>query len=153
MAEDRLERIRNLIRLSRTTFLATQSEKFPGTPFGSVVPAALDGEGGFLLLLSPLAVHYRNIQISDRISLTLVEEGNAPVQSRARLTLLGSAVRTENLPEKSKSLYFSLFPETEMYAKNLGFNFFRFVPEAAYFIGGFGDAGWIEMDSLGLDSM
>jgi len=69
----------------RTVFLATASST--GEPEASVVAAALDTHGAFLIHVSGLAAHTRQLRETGRASVLLAEDENATTQPLARRRL------------------------------------------------------------------
>src|SRR5207249_8673032 len=56
------ERARSLASLGRIGSLSTHSRKFPGFPFGSMMPYAADQLGRPIFLISSMAMHTQNLQ-------------------------------------------------------------------------------------------
>ncbi|MET0072290.1 MAG: pyridoxamine 5'-phosphate oxidase family protein [Candidatus Thiodiazotropha sp.] len=140
--EELLQEIQRLWSSSYHGILSTHSLKFPGYPFGSLLPFCRDTKGNLLLLISHLAQHTRNLEGNPSCSLTLIEQGSGDVQQLARLTCL-SQVEAVN-STASAERYFRFYPETRRYQKELNFRFYRLQIEHFYFIGGFGSARWID---------
>ncbi|MEW8508761.1 MAG: pyridoxamine 5'-phosphate oxidase family protein [Candidatus Thiodiazotropha sp.] len=122
--------------------LSTHSVKFPGYPFGSLLPFCRDTKGNLLLLISHLAQHTRNLETNPNCSLTLTEQGSGDVQQLARLTCLTQAEAVNSTASAER--YFRFYPETRRYHKELNFRFYRLQVKHFYFIGGFGSARWID---------
>jgi hypothetical protein len=139
----RAEQARALVESRHYGILSTALYKSPGQPYGSSAPYVTDAEGNPLFLFAGLATHYHNLELEPRASLTVwdlsMEED--PLDS-ARVTLIGRAVA---LPEEEwpamQERYFSRFPGAREFLE-IGFVFFRLVPEQIHWIGGFGGAGW-----------
>ncbi|PYO01892.1 MAG: pyridoxamine 5'-phosphate oxidase [Candidatus Rokuibacteriota bacterium] len=88
------ERARTLVDQARTGTLATISRRHPGHPFASVMPYALDGDGGPLLLISSMAIHTQNLHGDARASLLVTQPGSAGDPLAAgRVTMMGEARR------------------------------------------------------------
>jgi putative heme iron utilization protein len=131
---------RRLLRARRSGALATVSKRLNGYPYASVVPFMTDHDGSPVLLLSRLAEHTKNVAADERVSL-MVHEPQADVQAAARLTLAGTCRRIERM-ESMRQRYLGLFPHAaELLA--LDFDFYRIVPVAIRYIGGFGAIHWI----------
>lgn len=140
--EELLQDIRSLWSTSYHGLLSTHSVKFPGYPFGSLLPFCRDTKGNLLLLISHLAQHTRNLENDPQCSLTIVEQGAGDVQQLARLTCLTQAVAVNSTAAAER--YFRFYPETRRYQKELNFHFYRLEVKHFYFIGGFGSARWID---------
>ncbi|MCU7937143.1 MAG: pyridoxamine 5'-phosphate oxidase family protein [Candidatus Thiodiazotropha sp. (ex Dulcina madagascariensis)] len=126
--------------------LATHSAKYPGYPFGSLLPICRDTKGNPLLLISHLAQHTRNLQADPLCSLTLIEAGNGDVQQMARLTCLAQAEPVNSTSTAER--YFRYYPDTRRFHKELNFHFYRLITKQFYFIGGFGSARWFDTDRI-----
>ncbi len=146
--EELLQDIRRLWSTSYHGLLSTHSVKFPGYPFGSLLPICLDTKGNLLLLISHLAQHTRNLESNPHCSLTIVESGSGDVQQLARLTCLAQAVAVNSTAAAER--YFRFYPETRRYQKELNFRFYRLEVMHFYFIGGFGSARWIDPGRISL---
>ena len=145
-SEEQLQSIFRLWSESFSALLSTHSLKFPGYPFGSLLPICRDPKGYPLLLISHLAQHTRNLDTNPLCSLTLCESGGGDIQQLARLTCLAKA---EPLSSASASeRYFRYYPAARRYLKELNFNFYRLVIQQYYFIGGFGTARWFDSSRI-----
>ncbi|MCG8669633.1 MAG: DUF2470 domain-containing protein [Pseudomonadales bacterium] len=124
--------------------LSTHSKKFPGHPFGSVVPYCLDRKGVPLILISRLAQHTQNINEDNKVSLVVLERTTGNVQTDARLTLVGVAekVSTDEVDDCAQR-YYGHFPSAQGYHTELDFEFYRLGVEAMRYIPGFGQARWV----------
>src|SRR4051794_12290751 len=63
------ERARTLADIGRVGSLSTHSRKFPGFPFGSMMPFAADGLGRPVFFISTMAMHTQNLHQDGRASL------------------------------------------------------------------------------------
>lgn len=140
---------RRLIREHYWGVLSTHSKKFPGYPFGSVVPVCPDYNGSPLILISTLAQHTQNIQQAAHVSLTLLDNPGNSVQTDARVTLLADAgpVPAEQI-EAVAERYYRFFPDSRGYHTELDFLFYRLDVIAIRYIGGFGRIHWLAPDLL-----
>lgn len=141
---------RRLIREHFWGVLSTHSKKYPGYPFGSVVPVCPDYNGMPLILISKLAQHTQNIQETPQVSLTLVENADSGrVQTEARVTLLADA---HPLPaeavDAAAERYYRYFPDSRGYHSELDFVFYRLHPITVRYIGGFGKIHWLSPELL-----
>src|SRR5580693_10029626 len=67
------ERARTLASLGRIGSLSTHSRKFPGFPFGSMMPYAADNLGRVVFFISSMAMHTQNLQQDSRASLLITQ--------------------------------------------------------------------------------
>jgi len=117
-----------------------------GAPFVSMVPVAPAPDGsGFLIHVSRLAQHTRDLMADGRVSLMLMArlDANQDPLALPRLTLQGEA---EALPEGSEAhasaaeAYLARFPQAEMTLGLGDFSFFLIRPQAGRLVSGFGRA-------------
>ncbi len=136
---------RQLLRAHRYGVLCTLSKKFNGHPFGSVAPYLADHDGSLLILISTLAEHTRNIVADPRMSLITHSQNNPHIQAQGRVTVMGEA-RLVAEREPTGKRYLRYFPEAQTYFAMHDFSFYRIVPQAIRYIGGFGNIHWLEAD-------
>ena len=148
------ERARTLAYLVRSGALATLSRKYPGHPFGSVMPYALDEHGQPLVLISSMAMHTQNLQADPRASLLVTQPvTNAPGHeagdplAAARLTLLGEARQLAG-PDagKARETYLARHPRATYWVDFDDFSFWRLDVKDLYFVGGFAAMDWVTAD-------
>ena len=86
------ERARTLAAIGLLGSLSTHSRKFPGFPFGSMMPFAADQLGRPVFFISSMAMHTQNLLLDGRASLLITQPdvSGDPLGS-ARLTLVGTA--------------------------------------------------------------
>ena len=141
----------DLIRGRRWAALATQGPEGPEASWVAYVPEA--DLGGFLLHLSTLAAHTRNLLADPRAGLTISEperEGEDP-QTLARVMLQG---RVERLAKGSAAYrdgarrYQARFPTATPRFEFGDFLLLRLTPSQVRFVGGFARA--YTLDSSGL---
>jgi heme oxygenase (biliverdin-IX-beta and delta-forming) len=137
---------RAYLRRHHAGVLSTVSKKFPGYPFGSVVPFVLDHEACPVILISRLAEHTRNIDADPRVSL-LVQDRGDDVQAGGRLTLMGDAGRADDRLETLRARYLAYFPGAEKLFALGDFAFYRIRPHQLRWIAGFGDIRWVAAES------
>src|SRR5690242_18813928 len=102
------ERARTLAAIVRTGSLSTHSRKFPGFPFGSMMPFAADEQGRPVYLVSSMAMHTQSLQQDERASLLITQpDAVGDPLGAARLTLIG-AVKTVPAAEV-RDLYLSRY--------------------------------------------
>jgi heme iron utilization protein len=148
------ERARTLAYLGRTGALATLSRKYPGHPFASVMPYALDELGQPLVLISSMAMHTQNLQGDPRTSLLVTQPTTAagtqepgdPLAA-ARLTLIGEAHRLAG-PDtgNAREAYLARHPRAAYWVDFDDFGFWRLDVKDLYFVGGFAAMDWVTAD-------
>jgi putative heme iron utilization protein len=136
---------RQLLRAHRYGALSTLSKKFDGHPFGSITPYLVDHDGSLLILISALAEHTKNIMHDARVSLITHNQEDAHIQTQGRLTVVGTASLETKRAQAGKR-YLRYFPEAQTYYDMPDFQFYRIVPLALRYIGGFGDIHWVKAD-------
>src|SRR3989454_9672633 len=87
------ERARTLVYLGHTGTLATLSRRYPGHPFASVMPYALDGRGRPLFLISTMAMHTQNLEADRRARQLVTQEAAGDPLAARRGSLMGEAGR------------------------------------------------------------
>ena len=125
--------------------LCTQSKRFPGYPFGSIVNFALDETGRPLFVLSGLAVHTKNLKEDPKASLVVYGEGaESDVLGTARMTVMGKVVAVdESELGSARSQFFARHPDAEQYLEFADFAVYRMEVMDVYYVGGFGMMGWV----------
>lgn len=148
-ATDSAREARQLLRAHRYGTLCTLSKKFEGHPFGSITPYLTDHDGSLVILISDLAEHTKNIKADPRVSLITHNQGSPHIQTQGRVTVLGNA---HHLPDREKAgeRYLRYFPEAHTYFAMHDFQFYRIVPQAIRYIGGFGNIHWVHADRYAL---
>lgn len=144
--EDVLQTAGHLWSGSFHGLLSTQSVKFTGYPFGSLLPICRDAQGRPLLMISHLAQHTRNLDADPRCSLTLVHSGHTDVLQWNRLTCLADA--EQDISSTDLERYCRYFPDARRYHKELNFKLYRLVPRQFYLIAGFGSARWFDVSRI-----
>jgi putative heme iron utilization protein len=137
---------RQLLERRKYGVLITNAERFPGYPFGSLTPYALDAQGQPVLLLSYLAIHTSNLQADPKATLFVFGESAEQSPSETpRLNLVGEMREiAEGDRTAIRALYLARHPEAEQWADFGDFAFYRLEPKQMYFVGGFGVMGWVE---------
>lgn len=126
--------------------LATVSKRMPGYPFASLTPYALDAQGRPLFLISALGVHTKNLQEDPRASLFVFDPGaEQDPLTAARMNIMGEVrpVPDEELAP-ARALYVERHPDSEQLLGFGDFRLYRLEVVDTYFIGGFGEMGWIK---------
>ena len=127
--------VRAWLAAARTATLSTilDDARAPGSPFGTVVPYALDAEGRPFVVISELAVHTKNLRADPRASLVVSEPGTDDVQAAWRVTLVGR-MRVIDDPAP----YLARLPQSLP-----GFAPWVLDVDATRYIAGFGRMGWL----------
>lgn len=140
---DNAREARQILRAHRYGALCTLSKKFDGHPFGSITPYLVDHDGSLLILISALAEHTKNIQNDARVSLITHNQDDPCIQTQGRVTVVGSAT-LESDRDGAGLRYLRYFPEAQTYFAMHDFQFYRIVPQAIRYIGGFGNIHWVK---------
>ncbi len=136
------ERARTLASLGLIGSLSTHSRKFPGFPFGSMMPYGVDGLGRPVFLISSMAMHTQNLRQDARASLLITQpDVSGDPLGAARLTLVGEV--TEVPGADVRDLYLSRYQNARQWESYPDFAYFRLETAGVYFIGGFGVMGWV----------
>lgn len=140
---------RQMLRAHRYGALSTLSQKFDGHPFGSITPYLVDHDGTLLILVSGLAEHTKNILRDSRVSLVTHDQKDPHIQTQGRVTLVGNASHDPHR-DRCGERYLRYFPEARRYFEMADFNFFRIVPSAVRYVGGFANAHWVNIEKYRL---
>ena len=128
--------------------LSTQSLRHPGFPFVSIAEYATTGETGQLVfLLSGLAVHSKNLALDPRASLIVfAPDAEQDTLGAARVTLIGEVRPVPEAEKESvRERYLARHPQAEQWAGFGDFAFYRMQVADVYFVGGFGQMGWVSV--------
>ena len=143
-----------LRELLQTQQVASLGTLHLGQPYVSMVPFAfLPGDAGFVIHVSTLARHTKDMLLSPEVSLLVVappSPGIAP-QALARVTIQGKAVQLTALSPghlAAKSVYLSRFPQSAQMFAFSDFSLFVIWPSAIRFVGGFAQARTISAETL-----
>jgi putative heme iron utilization protein len=136
------ERARTLASIGRIGSLSTHSRKFPGFPFGSMMPFAVDALGRPVFFISSMAMHTQNLNQDAHASLLITQPDVAgdPLGA-ARLTLIGSAQVVD--AAEVRDLYLANYENARHWQDYTDFAYYRLNVDGVYFIGGFGVMGWV----------
>jgi len=144
--------LRNLLDTQRVAALGTLDED--GQPFVSMVPFAIDGSNGALVLhVSGLAAHARNLERASRVSLLVMqsEVAGEAVHALQRVTFDGIANKLEAKCSawiSARAAYLLRFPDVE-YMTHLGdFRFIAVAVTGARQVAGFGAARSIDAEEI-----
>jgi putative heme iron utilization protein len=119
-----------------------------GYPYGSLAPYALDASGSPVFFLSGLAVHTRNLIAKAKASL-LVSDDDI---SGSRVNLFGDVVEVPSEEAEARELrriYLAAHPESEQWIDFGDFAFYRMMITNIYWVGGFGEMGWVPVAEYG----
>jgi heme iron utilization protein len=116
-----------------------------GAPFVSMVTYAVARDGSFILHVSRLAAHTRDMLDNPDVSLLITEsEGSGKMpQALARVTVQGRAEMLDRDSEKNtdaREVYLSRFPDAAPLFEFSDFNIFIIKPISARVIAGFAQA-------------
>jgi len=115
-------------------------------PFVSMVPYALLPGGAFVVHVSRLATHTRDMEEHPGVSLLVMADraDGVPAQAVPRATVQAQA-RACGLEDpahaQAKAAYLARFPDTEFMFGFADFSLFLLVPRSVRFVGGFAQAG------------
>ena len=124
-----------------------------GAPFVSMVPYAVARDGNFILHVSRLAAHTRDMLDNPDVSLLITESeasGKMP-QALARVTVQGRAQMLDREAEKSadaREVYLARFPDAAPLFEFSDFSIFIIEPVSARVVAGFGQAVTITGEEL-----
>jgi len=148
------ELTRQLVQLVRARSTAALGMLHDGAPFVSMVPYAIAGDGaGFLIHVSRLAAHTRDMLADARVSLLIsqVEGGDISALALARVSVQGEAqaIARESGGEAAHRLaYLARFPDSEPMFGFADFSLFLIHPISARFVAGFGRAHSLTGESM-----
>lgn len=140
----------NFILSQRNAMLATHSVANVGYPFGSIVPYDIDQNLRFIIYISYIAEHYRNLSANQHACLLICDAmGVNDPQQYARASVL---LNFENIAEDERAQvqasYETRFPNSINYEIAHNFTFMRGQIERVRWIGGFGEIGWVSKEDL-----
>ena len=143
-----------LTRLLRNERVASLGTLRDGLPTVSLVPFAAGDRATLWLHLSGLALHTKDIAVDPRVSLMIAERDDPARNplSLARVSLRGNLARISSEGEEydnGKSTYLAKFPDSGLVFSLGDFALYRFTPESARFVAGFGRAFDLDSAELG----
>lgn len=140
--------VREAILSLSTAVLSTQSHRYDGYPFGSVIPYDVDENGHFIIYISLIAEHFKNLAKEPRACLTISDPfAFSDVQSTYRITALTTFIELTGEEEnRARVRYEKRFPGSVINELAHNFRFYRGIPSAFRWIGGIGSMGWISGD-------
>lgn len=117
-----------------------------GYPYGSLVTVAWDPAGRPLMLLSRLAEHTQNLDDHPEASMLVTEPPgrHEEVLARGRVTLLGPCTKVPASEVADVRVTFlAAQPRAAYYVDFEDFAFYRLLPTALRYVGGFGRMSWV----------
>ena len=142
--------LRSILETQEVAALGTLHE---GEPFVSMVPFALLPDATFVIHVSALAAHTRDMASHPGVSLLVMarpEEG-VGAQALARVTIQGEAAplgEDDPLHAAAKQAYLARFPGSEMTFALTDFSLVAIRPRQARFVGGFAQARSLTAEGL-----
>ena len=143
--------LRELLRIQQVAALGTLHK---GQPYVSMVPfAILPGGSGFVIHVSQLATHTKDMLLSPQVSLLVVAPPmpELPAQALARVTIQGQAVPCTDATQghaEAKAAYLARFPQSAQMFTFSDFSLFAILPSSIRFVGGFAQATTISPEIL-----
>lgn len=143
MKKEQAVMLRDLVTGRSTAALGTLHD---GAPYVSMVPFAMLQDGSaFVLHVSGLAAHTKDMLAEPRVSLliTAAETAGVPPQALPRVTILGSAQKIANdSPDYlvARQLYLSRFPDSAAMFQLGDFSLFVIIPSEVRWVAGFAQA-------------
>lgn len=134
--------------------LASLGTLHDGEPFVSMVPfALLPGSAEFVVHVSRLAAHTRDMLASPAVSLLVIAPPDPDVspQATARVTIQGDAAQVlDSSPRHAalKAAYLGRFPQSAMTFELADFSLFAIAPRSVRFVGGFAQAKSLSPETL-----
>jgi putative heme iron utilization protein len=134
-----------LRQLVHSRMIAALGTLHQGAPFVSMAPYAVAKDGSFILHVSRLAAHTRDMLDHPEVSLLISEsEGSGKMpQALARVTVQGRAAMLDRDSEKhtdARDVYLARFPDAAPLFEFKDFSIFVIEPVSARLIAGFGQA-------------
>jgi putative heme iron utilization protein len=154
MSEERNRALAALAGLVSSRTVAALGTLRAGAPYVSMVPfAVLPGGDAFVIHVSRLATHTKDMLGDPRVSLLVMQtEGEGvPAQALARVTILGEAREMQKGSEEARACreaYLARFPEAEPLTEFADFSFFTIRPSEARLVAGFAQAMSVTAETL-----
>ncbi len=142
MDTDLANTLRSLLQTQRIASLGTLHK---GEPYVSMVPFALLPGGVFIVHVSALAAHTKDMLESPRVSLLVIAplQADASPQALARVSVQAEAERLDDaMPEhaEARAAYLERFPQSAQTFELSDFSLFAIRPRSLRFVGGFAQA-------------
>lgn len=151
MNPDQTTALRDILQTQQIAALGTLHK---GEPFVSMVPYAILPDGdGFVIHVSQLATHTKDMLLNPGVSLLIIALPNpeVPAQATSRVTIQGQARQCAESTQGyagAKTAYLSRFPQSAEMFSFADFSLFVIHPSSARFVGGFAQASTIAPDVL-----
>jgi hypothetical protein len=115
--------------------------------------AVLPGGSGFVIHVSQLSAHTKDMLSNPRVSLLVVapQRAEIPAQALARITIQGDAMQyNDSVPghAEAKLTYLSRFPQSSDMFNFSDFSLFAILPRSIRLVGGFAQAKTITPEVL-----
>jgi hypothetical protein len=135
-----------MIDLVKEGKISTLSTTYDKVAFGSLVPYALDSKGSPVIFVSDLAIHTKNIKKDSKCSLMIAKISEDDIFNSSRITFIGKMVKVpeKELPE-IKKIYLEKHESVKGFIDFKDFVFYRLEIDKIYWVGGFGDISWVEL--------
>jgi hypothetical protein len=143
--------LRALLQTQQVAALGTLHN---GQPYVSMVPFAMLPSGsGFVIHVSQLAAHTKDMLLSPHVSLLVIAPPtpDVPAQALARVTIQGRAVQYADAAEGhagAKAAYLARFPQSAELFSFADFSLFAILPDSIRFVGGFAQATTLSPETL-----
>lgn len=142
--------LRSVLETQRIASLGTLHQ---GEPYVSMVPFALLPGGVFVIHVSALAAHTKDMLASPRVSLLVVAlpDPQTPPQAVARVTIQADAEPLDDsLPEhaEARAAYLARFPQSAQTFELSDFSLFAIRPRSLRVVGGFAQAKTVTPEGL-----
>jgi putative heme iron utilization protein len=131
-----------LVRLVRQRTTAALGTLRAGAPYVSMVPYAIVDDG-FVIHVSRLAAHTKDMLADARVSLLVAEDGGKSPLALERVSVEGASEPiASDAPELPgfRAAYLARFPEAAQMFGFADFSLFLVRPVSARFVAGFGEA-------------
>lgn len=151
MNADLTERLEQLVRARSTAALATLHAH---APRASMVAYAIAADGaGFIIHVSTLAAHTKDMLADARVSLLIAEAesgGKSPLAlARVSVHAMAEPIASDSPAlAEFKGAYLARFPDAEQLFGFDDFSMFLIRPVSARFVAGFGQAHSLSAESL-----
>ncbi len=146
MQPELIQEARNLLRQTRSGALATLAN---GSPFTSLVTLADDVDGSPIFLFSRLSAHTQNLASDPRCSLLLVQTGKGDPLAHPRLTVNGTAHKSD--APHLRDVFLKANPKSKLYIDFPDFAFYKMQVADFHLNGGFARAAnFAARDVLGV---
>lgn len=135
---------RTIAKASAQGILSTLDRE-DGTPYGSVVELLPLEEGNFVVFVSNMADHTKNLKKDPRGSILVADGfGNGYALALSRATFMGTFEKVKEGSSLYRDKYLELHPEANIYIDFPDFAFYKLNVERVRYIGGFGRMSWVE---------